>query len=333
MPWIVGIDEAGYGPNLGPFVMTSVACRFEGPTDTDFWQLLKPAVRRPKDKRDGRLLIEDSKVVHAGVHGLRNLERGIFGGIGGLPTHLDENAVDPNPLLLDQWIETISPTRMMELREEFWYTGQTVLPLESSPSSLHVARQLFEKTCKQASLDWGPPYGIVVCPSRFNGILDRTDNKAVVVLHCLAQLLRHYLVSAEKAASFREEPIHFVVDKQGGRNRYAQALEQAIPKAAVVIRSEGNDLSHYELESLDRPVEITFRPKADQHYFSVALASMLAKYIREVLMGEFNAFWQQHLPELKPTAGYPVDAARFMEEIRDVAQTLAIDENAIWRRK
>jgi len=23
-PWVVGIDEAGYGPNLGPFVMAGV---------------------------------------------------------------------------------------------------------------------------------------------------------------------------------------------------------------------------------------------------------------------------------------------------------------------
>jgi len=60
---------------------------------------------------------------------------------------------------------------------------------------------------------------------------------------------------------------------------------------------------------------------------------MCSKYLREVLMLEFNQFWQKHLPDLKPTAGYPGDAARFFEAIRPVAATLGLAESALWRRK
>jgi hypothetical protein len=38
-------------------------------------------------------------------------------------------------------------------------------------------------------------------------------------------------------------------------------------------------------------------------------------------------------PGLKPTAGYPVDAARFYEAIRPVREKLGIPDHAVWRRK
>ena len=46
MAWFIGIDEAGYGPNLGPFVMTSVA--WQGPDEllgANLWHVLRRAVR------------------------------------------------------------------------------------------------------------------------------------------------------------------------------------------------------------------------------------------------------------------------------------------------
>jgi hypothetical protein len=55
--------------------------------------------------------------------------------------------------------------------------------------------------------------------------------------------------------------------------------------------------------------------------------------VREVLMLEFNHFWQEHVPGLKPTAGYPGDAARFLEAIRPTLDRLGLKESAVWRRK
>ena len=42
MPWVVGIDEAGYGPNLGPLVQTAIAVRLPD-GDTAGWETLRPA--------------------------------------------------------------------------------------------------------------------------------------------------------------------------------------------------------------------------------------------------------------------------------------------------
>ena len=60
---------------------------------------------------------------------------------------------------------------------------------------------------------------------------------------------------------------------------------------------------------------------------------MVSKYLRELFMGEFNRFWQTHIPGLKATAGYPGDALRFLEAIRPAAAMLKIPEGSIWRQK
>src|SRR5438067_3282967 len=81
MSWIIGIDEAGYGPNLGPLVMTAVACRV--PDDLgcpNLWQLLGRVVRQAADdaeEGDGRVLVDDSKLLYSTTRGLAELERGV----------------------------------------------------------------------------------------------------------------------------------------------------------------------------------------------------------------------------------------------------------------
>ena len=87
------------------------------------------------------------------------------------------------------------------------------------------------------------------------------------------------------------------------------------------------------MDGLDRPVTAVFRPRADAGGGPVAVASMLAKYLREVCMRQFNRYWAGHVPGLKPTAGYPVDAKRFYADIRPAMAKLGVAEAAVWRVK
>jgi hypothetical protein len=168
----------------------------------------------------------------------------------------------------------------------------------------------------------------VVCTPRFNALADRAGSKGAVLAHALGSLLRGAL---EAAAG--DDAVSFCVDKHGGRNAYAAQVQQSLGRGAVVAREEGMARSVYDVLGLGRGVRLTFQPRAEAEHFCVALASMASKYLRELLMLEFNRFWQGHVPGLKPTAGYPGDSARFLADVRDAAARLGISEAALWRRK
>jgi hypothetical protein len=70
-----------------------------------------------------------------------------------------------------------------------------------------------------------------------------------------------------------------------------------------------------------------------ERFMPTALASMTAKYLRELSMRAFNEFWRTHLPDIKPTAGYYRDAWRFKKEISAKQQELGIDEHMLWRAR
>ncbi len=320
MAWVIGIDEAGYGPNLGPFVMTAVALRVpDDPAGGDLWQRLAAAVRRDGDPDDGRLLVADSKVVYSPARGLRPLETAVLAA--------SAPAGDNGCLLLHRYLEELYGPSHAALRRELWYGGTTALPVETDAEHAADARARFAQACRGAGVACGLVRGVVVCPEQLNALTEAAGSKGAVLSHGLAELVRACWQLGG------DEPLTFFIDKHGGRNTYAAMLQDAVPEGFVLAHQEGAARSVYGVAGLRREVRWTFQPRADAEHFSVALASMVSKYVREVLMGEFNRFWQQQVPDLKPTAGYPGDSRRFYEAIRPAAERLGIAESALWRRR
>jgi hypothetical protein len=318
MPWVIGIDEAGYGPNLGPLVMTSVACQVpDDRAGADLWRLLAVAVRRAAEADDGRPLVADSKVVYSAARGLAALETGVLA-----------LAAPDGPPILARYLDWVSPPAVADLAGEPWYTGTSPLPAAANPAACAAAAERFVEACRSTGVERGLVRSVVVCPARFNGLLDRWNSKGAVLGDGLGEL-----VACNRAAAGTGAALSFFVDKHGGRNAYAPVLQDAIPDGLVLAREEGSLRSAYTVLGTAQNLRLTFEPRADAAHFCVALASMVSKYLRELLMAEFNRFWQAQVPGLQPTAGYPGDAARFLADIRPALKGLGIAESAVWRRK
>ncbi len=348
MGFVIGMDEAGYGPNLGPLVLTATVWEVPGrwPKRTDFWktfdQIARQGVVRGKkaarDKtasknnlsedgpddppQDDRLHIADSKSVYCPATGLGALERGALAAFGissRVPSDFDE-------LLDELWGRTEDgPVEDAVGRgRDLWFSDDVELPLPLSQEgrSAAVAAQKWRDICDASGVQLRAIRCDVVAPRRWNRATRETDNKATALSQLHLKLLRR--VWDPDAPG----PTMVIADKHGGRNRYAELLTECLDGRMVWCRQESRDSSIYRVG----PTEIHFEAKAERH-FPVALASMVSKYVRELAMELFNRFWQTHLPTLKPTHGYPNDARRFRQEVAEIQARLEIPDDMLWRER
>src|SRR5207253_5952258 len=117
---------------------------------------------------------------------------------------------------LIHYLDWACPEARPELLGECWFTGTSALPVLAVPEDYAPAAERFSHTCTQGGVIWGLVRSVVVCPARFNALLDRWGSKGTVLGQGLTELVR-----CNHAREDDEEPMFFVVDKHGGRNNYA----------------------------------------------------------------------------------------------------------------
>lgn len=318
MHWLIGIDEAGYGPNIGPFIMTAVTCCVpDEKKEINLWDQLSGVTARRSGRKKGCLLVDDSKAVYGAGKGLKDLEASAMAFLG----RSSEGR-------LSELLEPLCDSSLSLLSAEPWYRGDTSIPIELDAEQMAQSSQALREVSAARAIQWGAIRSIVVCPAQFNALTASWKSKAGSMIYAL-----HALIQQCRDAIPEGDSIRFYVDKHGGRNAYAALLQEGIPDGFVIAEQEGALMSLYRIHGIPSEVRISFQPRADAEHFCTAVASIVSKYLREVLMMELNRFWNEHIPELRPTAGYPVDALRFLEDIRPTMQNLDIEESTVWRDK
>lgn len=298
MPILAGIDEAGVGPRLGPLVAAAVT--FRGPAELaggSLWELLRPAV-----STSGRgLVIADSKALYGGQRdqaGFRRLEHGVLAALGtarGVPDSLAE------------LMEDVAGASAGEVERLPWYQlGAVPLPRAADRAGIQRDSRRLAERLRELEMDAPQVACELVGERDFNRLVAGAGGKGEALLQVDGRLLRRLPAGGGQV----------YLDRLGGRRRYGRWLQDVFPQAFVWTGSEDAATSRYRVVGQDgTSLEVAVAVGCESRQLPVALASMVAKYIRELHMELLNRYWAARVPGLAPTAGYPADAARFLREI------------------
>lgn len=316
MAYVIGLDEAGYGPNLGPLVIAATVWKVptETPAAADFWADFAPLITSDKPRLPGQIQVADSKVVHDPQKGVGNLEAGVLAAWG---------LLEDLPDSWRNWWPAITGTNWPEALTEPWFAeGNLPLPCVHSAAQLQGHTATWNTLCEASGYRLVAQRAEVVFTRRFNELTTQYHSKGLALSRLSLQLVRTLLPLTHG------EPTLVLADKHGGRNRYDDLLAEILDGAFLFRVEEGSSRSTYRWDQN----EISFQTKSER-FLPVALASMTAKYLRETAMDQFNAYWCGQLPGLLPTKGYPLDAKRFRQQITTLQQQLHIEDCDLWRAK
>jgi hypothetical protein len=314
MALVIGTDEAGYAPNLGPLVVAATSWRLPR-MDFDFYAELAEQIGAQRAETTDRLVVADSKTLYQSGGSIERLECGVLSLLG---CHC------PIPQRIGELVAHLAGPHRIDIPEWYHWPVDRV-PLEACPNEIGRRSCDLAKLFQSKSVSLERVAVRLIFPDQFNALLSVHGNKAALLS----------AITLELAASLRGqtgEDCLIVCDRHGGRARYAPLVQSFLTDQWPAVVEENRNCSRYRWSERGQVTEARF-VVGGESFLPTAAASMAAKYLREIMMRGWNDFWRGRDAQLKPTAGYPGDARRFLHDVRPHLQQLGIAAERIWRER
>lgn len=324
MTFLIGTDEAGYGPNLGPLVISATVWEApDGVGPEGLFDRLRHVIASGLDGVSDNggpcVAMADSKTLYTSGKGLHHLERGLWAAMG---------LLDCRPRgWRDVW-RALAPDAIDGPMPRIpWYADYDgPAPLDCAVETIETLVEPLRAGLAAAGVRLAAVRSRAIFEEEFNGLVERHGSKGAALSHETLALI------ARAIELLPSGPISIVCDKHGGRNRYGPLLAAHFPEWLIEVRGEGRQRSVYRFGPAERRVDVCFRTQAES-CLPAALASMASKYLRELAMRALNDYWCGRVPGLQATAGYPQDAKRFRADIAQTQLKLHISDRVVWRMK
>ena len=314
---LVGIDEAGFGPLLGPLVISSST--FSLPHNllkADLWQILRKSIGMTRKRLAGRMLITDSKKAYSRAIGIRHLERTVLGCL---------KCLGKEPENLVELIELLCPDCIERLSAYPWYRDAGNHCLSADAADKGIVSTVLADDMGSNGIELLDMKSYCLDVGYYNKMIASVKNKANVLFSATSRLIQSAL------DKFEGDDLQIVIDRQGGRIHYRTQLQRMFGDMELKILGESPSDSSYEMRAGDKRMRLHFAVGADGRFLPVSLASMVSKYLRELLVGNMNRYFAGFHSDLRPTAGYWKDGLRFIEDLKTNIPDLNVDMDRLVR--
>ncbi len=275
----IGVDENGVGPRLGPMLITAVMAEIAENGH-------KVVERRARGAMRARVGDSKELVAHGDVS-LGEAWARVLAETEGRSARTVEEIVDAISLDPGEELRRPCPDHV---RPQCW--GTEGEPLVAPDELLRGVRGDLKKLEKTGVKLVGVR-SVVVCTKRLNEAVDAGRSRFVVDLHAMERLV---LALRERAAG----PVLAVCGKVGGLRQYEPVFGPLSGRLCSVLE-ERKERSAYYFPGLG---EMRFLMDADASDKLVSIASLVGKYLREVLMARIVRHYGTQVAGLPDASGY-----------------------------